>query len=69
MNIFLSYTVMSFMFMIYFLVIILNIAFLIVFAIITYFEVVLKGKNGFLKFFFILFEISYFTLFFLPEEM
>ena len=56
--------------MIYFLAIILNIAFLIVFVILTYFEFVLKGRNGFLKYFFILFEIIYFTLFFfLPEEM
>ena len=38
------------MFMIYFLAIILNIAFLIVFAILTYFESLLKG---FLKLFFI----------------
>ena len=51
------------MFIIYFLVIILNIALLIVFAILTYFEFVLKGRNGFLKIFFILFEISYFTFF------
>ena len=50
--------------MIYFLAIILNIAFLIVFVILTYFEFVLKGRNGFLKYFFILFEIIYFTLFF-----
>ena len=50
MTIFLNYNVMSFMFMIYFLAIILNIAFLIVFAILTYFESLLKG---FLKLFFI----------------
>ena len=64
MRIFFNYDVMSFMFMIYFLVIILNIAFLIVFAILTYFEFVLKGRNGFLKLFFILFEISYLLFFF-----
>ena len=52
------------MLIIYFLVIILNIALLIVFAILTYFEFVLKGRNGFLKLFFVLFEISYIILFF-----
>ena len=51
-------------FMIYFLAIILNFAFLIVFAILTYFEFVLKGTNGFVKLFFILFEIIYSTLYF-----
>ena len=63
-TIFLNYNVMSFMLIIYFLVIILNIALLIVFAILTYFEFVLKGRNGFLKLFFVLFEISYIILFF-----